>query len=173
MRAALSNTERFCKPSLLVVQATVTGFEKPRTILIGSGASGNYARRSTMEGSQLYAEALKARDCDTVTVRLTTGTRVMVPKVPVDLGVKFLDFDSVERGLVLDLDARYDIILGMVWLEGHEPWIDWGSKPLGATHFSPSGALASHEPLLLGSRSASGASTGPRRSMCWTLECLR
>ncbi|GMF60308.1 unnamed protein product [Phytophthora fragariaefolia] len=76
-----------------------------------------------MEGSQLYAEALKARNRDIVTVRLATGTRVTVPKVPVDLGVKFLDFDS-----------------------RHEPWIDWRSKTLGATHFSPSGALASHEP---------------------------
>ncbi|GMF59805.1 unnamed protein product [Phytophthora fragariaefolia] len=136
-RAVLSNTERVCKPGLLVVQATVKGFGKPWTILVDSGASGNYARRSTMEGSQLYAEALKARTRDIVTVRLATGTRVTVPNVPVDLGVKFLDFDSVERCLVLDLDARYDLILVM-------------------------------NPPLLGNRSASGASTGPRRSMCWT-----
>ncbi|GMF30994.1 unnamed protein product [Phytophthora fragariaefolia] len=99
-----------------------------------------------MEGSQLYAEALKARNCHIVTVRPATVTRVTVPKVPVDLGVKFLDLDSVERCLVLDLDARYELILGMAWLEHHEPWIDWRSKPLGATHYSPSGALASHEP---------------------------
>ncbi|GMF58289.1 unnamed protein product [Phytophthora fragariaefolia] len=145
-RAVLSNTERVCKPGLLVVQATVKGFDKPWTILVDSGASGNYARRSTMEGRQLYAKALKARNRDIVTVRLATGTSVTVPKVHVDLGVKFLDFDSVERCLVLDLDARYDLILGMAWLERHEPWIDWRSKTLGATHFSPSGALASHEP---------------------------
>ncbi|GMF46723.1 unnamed protein product [Phytophthora fragariaefolia] len=144
-RAVLSNTQRVCKPGLLVVQATVKGFEKPWTNLVDSGASGNYARRSTMEGSQLYAEALKTRNRDIVTVRLATGTRVTVPKVPVDLCVKFLDFDSVERCLGLDLDARYDLILGMAWLERHEPWIDWRSKTLGATHFSPSGALSRHE----------------------------
>jgi hypothetical protein len=40
-----------------------------------------------------------------------------VPKVAVNLGVKFLDFDSVERCLVIDLDSRYDLILGMAWLE--------------------------------------------------------
>ncbi|KAG2783422.1 hypothetical protein PC116_g20388 [Phytophthora cactorum] len=34
----------------------------------------------------------------------------------------------------------------MPWLERHEPWIDWRSKTLGATHFAPSGALVSHEP---------------------------
>ncbi|GMF15551.1 unnamed protein product [Phytophthora fragariaefolia] len=120
-RAVLSNTERICKPGLLVVQATVKGFEKPWTILIDQGASGNYyGRRSTMEGSQLYAEALRARD-DKVTVRLATGTSVTVPKVPVDLGVTSLDFDSVERCFVLDLDARYNFILAMAWLERHEP----------------------------------------------------
>ncbi|EGZ20552.1 hypothetical protein PHYSODRAFT_250152, partial [Phytophthora sojae] len=99
-----------------------------------------------MDGSQLYAEALVARRSDIVTVRLAAGTHVTVPKVPVDLGVKFLDFDSVERCLVLDLDSRYDLILGMAWLERYEPWIDRRSKTLGATHFSPGGALASHEP---------------------------
>ncbi|KAG2975395.1 hypothetical protein PC120_g25850 [Phytophthora cactorum] len=34
----------------------------------------------------------------------------------------------------------------MAWLERHEPWIDWRSKTLDATHFAPSGALVSHEP---------------------------
>ena len=83
-RAELFNTERECKRGLLVDKATVKGFEKPWIILIDSGASGNYARRSTLEGSQIYAAALQARGCDTVTVRLATRTHVTVPKVLVD-----------------------------------------------------------------------------------------
>ena len=98
------------------------------------------------EGSQQYAEALEAQSCDTITVRLATGTRVTVPNVVIKLGVKILDFDCVERCLVLDLDTRYDLILGMAWLERHEPWIDWRSKTLGATRTAPSEALESHEP---------------------------
>ena len=58
---------------------------------------------------------------DTITVRLATGTLVAIPNVPVNLGVKNFDFDSIERFLVLDLDSRYDLILGMAWLERHEP----------------------------------------------------
>ena len=58
--SVLYNTERVCKPGLLVVEATVKGFDKPWTILIDSGASGSYARRCSLEGSQQYAEALKA-----------------------------------------------------------------------------------------------------------------
>ncbi|KAG2760895.1 hypothetical protein PC116_g23120 [Phytophthora cactorum] len=145
-RAGLSYEKSVCKPGLLVVQSNVKGFEKPWRVLIDSGELGNYARRSTLEGSQQYAEALEVQTRDTISVRLATGTLVTVSKVSVNLGVKFLDFDSVERCLVLDLNSRYDLILGMAWLERHEPWIDWRSKTLGVTHFAPSGALVSHEP---------------------------
>ena len=107
------------KPDLLVVLATAKGFERPWSILSDSGASSNYVRRRSLEGSHQYAEALQAHDGDSITVRLVTGARVTVPKVPLNLGVKFLDFNSVERCLVLDLDSRYELILGMDWLERH------------------------------------------------------
>ncbi|ETO99493.1 hypothetical protein F441_23092 [Phytophthora nicotianae CJ01A1] len=145
-RTGLSYKKSVCKPGLLVVQANVKGFVKPWRVLIDSGASGNYARRSILEGSQLYSEALEVRTREEISVRLATGTLVTVSKVSVDLNVKFLNFDSVEPCLVLDLDSRYDLILGMAWLERHEPWIDWKSKTLGATHPAPSEALVSHEP---------------------------
>ena len=136
---------RGCKPGLLVDEATVKGFSKPWSILIDSGASCNYARRRSLEGNQQYAEALTAHKGDSITVRLATGSRVTVPKVPLNLGIKFLDFDSIERCLVLDLDSRYDLILGMAWLEHHEPWSDWRSKTLSATRNVPSNVLESHE----------------------------
>ncbi|KAG2920212.1 hypothetical protein PC114_g6173 [Phytophthora cactorum] len=117
----LAYEKSVCKPCLLVVQANVKGFEKPRRVLIDSGASGNYDHRSTLEGSQQYAEALEVRTSDTISARLATGTLV--------------------TGLYLD--SRYDLILGMAWLERHDPWIDWRSKALGATHFAPGGALVS------------------------------
>ena len=114
---------------MLVATATVKGFEKPWSILINSGASGNYVRRQSLEGNQRYAEALKAHESDVITVRLATGTRVTVPKVPLNLGIKFLDFDSIERCLVLDLDSRYDLILGMAWIERHEHGSIGGRRP--------------------------------------------
>ena len=48
--------------------------------------------------------------------------------------------------LVLDLDSRYDLILGMVWMKRHDPCIDWRSKTLDATRSVASEALESHEP---------------------------
>ncbi|POM72738.1 Gag protein [Phytophthora palmivora] len=66
-----------------------------------------------------------------VSVRLADGTVVNVPGVRMDLAVKFEDFDSTESFLVLDMD-KYHLILGMLWLEKHEPWIDWRGKAIGA-----------------------------------------
>ena len=122
------------------------GFEKQWSILNDSVALCNYARRRSLEGSQRYSEALKAHEGDSITVRLATGSRVTVPKVLLNLGVKFLDFDSTERCLVLELDSRYDLILGLAWLESHDPWIDWRSETLGATRNVLSEVLESHEP---------------------------
>ena len=106
-------TKREYMSGLLVASATVKGFEESWSILIDSGASGNNVQRRSLEGSQQYAEALKAQEGDVITVRLATGARVTVPKVPLNLDVKFLDSNSIERCLDLDLDSRYDLILGM------------------------------------------------------------
>ncbi|KAG3165427.1 hypothetical protein C6341_g12379 [Phytophthora cactorum] len=63
-----------------------------------------------------------------------------------DLAVKFEDFDSSEQFTVLEMD-KYDLILGMPWLEKHEPWIDWRGKAIGASRPAVSDrALVSHVP---------------------------
>ena len=103
--------ERGNKYGFLVVEAKVKGSEKPWSILIDYGASCNDARRRSLEGNKRYAEALTEHESDSITVRLATGSRVTVPKVPLNLSIKFLDFDIIERCLVLDLDSRYDLIL--------------------------------------------------------------
>ncbi|KAG2772676.1 hypothetical protein PC129_g19816 [Phytophthora cactorum] len=90
-RAGQSYEKSVCKPGSLVVQANVKGFEKPWRVLIDSVDSGDFARRSTLEGSQQYTEALEAQTRDPISVRLATGTPNTVSKVSMDLGVKFLD----------------------------------------------------------------------------------
>ena len=89
--------------------------------MIDYNASGNYVRRRYLEESQQYAEAVKAHESDVITDASSDWTRFTVPKVPLSLGVKFLDFDSIKRCLVLYSDSRNDLILGMVRLERHEP----------------------------------------------------
>ncbi|KAI9906943.1 hypothetical protein PsorP6_002838 [Peronosclerospora sorghi] len=93
--AVLSSTDLVYHPGLMVVLADVKGFDKPWRVLIDSGASDNYVRRDSVEKSRLYAEALEARSRDVVTVRLATGVQVSVPKVSIDLKLKFSDFKSL------------------------------------------------------------------------------
>ena len=92
-----SNTGREYKPRLLVAKATVKGFDKPWSILTDSEAPGNYVRRCSFEENPHYVEALIAHTGHTITVLSATGTLVTAPEVPVNLGVKFFDFDSIER----------------------------------------------------------------------------
>ena len=92
------------------------GFNKHWSILIDSGGTCDYNRRISLVGSQPYAEAFKAHEGNLISVRLANVSDVTVPKVPLSLGVKFLDFDSIGWGLVLDLDSIYDLILGTAWL---------------------------------------------------------
>ena len=70
------NTGREYKPGLLVAKTTVKGFDKSWSILIDSGASGNYFRRCSLEENPRYVEAIEAHKGDTITVRFATGTLV-------------------------------------------------------------------------------------------------
>ena len=119
---------------LLVVHARVRGYDNTLKVLIDSGASKNFARRQTVaKNSDKLTDAMReSKGNGPVSVRLADGTVITVPKVQVDLAVKFEDFDSRERFIVLEMD-KYDLILGMPWLEKHEPWIDWRGKSIGAS----------------------------------------
>ena len=132
---------------LIVVQADVNGFTEKMKVLIDSGASCNYVRLATLSKNKpmLVDAQRESVRRGTVGVRLATGTVVTTPKILVDLRMKFEDFDAVETCMVLDMDARYDVILGMPWLMRHQPWIDWRTKSIGASMPLASGrALAGH-----------------------------
>jgi hypothetical protein len=53
--------------------------------------------------------------------------------------------------IVLDLDDKYDVILGMPWLKHHEPKVDWTSKSIS---FPPSSRAHS---MTCDSRAPNGA----------------
>ncbi|GMF35226.1 unnamed protein product [Phytophthora fragariaefolia] len=119
------------------------------TVLIDSGASFNFATKASVaRNNALYASALEASKSNTnVFVCLPTGPIVSTRKVTIPLSVKFDDFNSFEPFIVLDMDDRYDLILGMPWLAKHEPWIDWRSRTIGASHNPLADrALAGHVP---------------------------
>ncbi|GMF29516.1 unnamed protein product [Phytophthora fragariaefolia] len=139
---------------LLVVHGCVRGYAYPFRILIDSGASKKFARRLSLgRNADKFADRLRENSgAEPVSVRLANGSLVEVPRILVNLSVKFEGFDSTERFIVLERD-EYDLILGMPWLEKHEPWIDWRGKAIGASRTALSDrTLVKHVPTSVKSK---------------------
>ncbi|KAG2776154.1 hypothetical protein PC129_g23903 [Phytophthora cactorum] len=94
---------------LLVVYSRVRGYELPFRVIIDSGASKNFARRQTVaSNSNKLTDALReSKGEGTVSVQLADGKVITVPRIHMDLAVKFEDFDSSEQFTVLEMD-KYD-----------------------------------------------------------------
>ncbi|KAG3248865.1 hypothetical protein PI124_g6455 [Phytophthora idaei] len=61
---------------------------------------------------------------------------------------------------------KYDLILGMMWLEKHEPWIDWRDKAIGTSRPALSGrVLVSHVPTSVRSVGTHEGCQGPEEFM--------
>ncbi|GMF18689.1 unnamed protein product [Phytophthora fragariaefolia] len=135
------------RSNLVVVTASVKGYPEPMPVLIDSGATFNFATKASVaKNNALYASALEPSTSHTnVSVRLATGSIVSTRKVTRPLSVKFDDINSVEPLIVLDMDDRYDRIIGMPWLAKHEPWIDCVVAPLSHNPLADR-ALAGHAP---------------------------
>ncbi|KAF1314407.1 Membrane protein, partial [Globisporangium splendens] len=66
-----------------------------------------------------------ANEEKTMIVRLANGSTVKMPKRVVRLAIKCEDFRGEDEFILLDLDDKFDIILGMPWLKRYQPSIDW------------------------------------------------
>ena len=141
-----------------MVTAAVKGYGSPFRVLIDSGASKNYAReQSVAANSTLFHEAMK-KTSGTISVRLATGLVVTRDKIDIDLAIKFGDFDFTEHFTVLEMDERYDLILGMPWLEAQEPWIDWKTKSIGSSLLGVNHTFGSHDPTVVNHRASKARS---------------
>ncbi len=118
------------KPKLLMFDCVVKGFLEPLKLLIDCGATENFVRRDTVQRDSLLA-ARVVHAPERFAVRLATGQLVQMNKKSyIDLSLNFSGFECDIRFVVLDMDDRYDLILGMPWLTMHEPCIDWRSRQI-------------------------------------------
>ena len=115
-------------PKLLMFDCVVKGFAEPLRLLIDCGATENFVRRDTVERNALVAASMVDTP-GSLGVRLATGQVVkMAKKTVIDLSLSFSGFECTTRFIVLDMDDRYDLILGMPWLTKHEPFVDWRGR---------------------------------------------
>ena len=117
---------RSLKSELLVFDTKVKGFDRTLRVLIDSGASENFCRLATVRQCAAAWSSV-IRSGETIAVRLATGVVMRSVAQYVELDLEFSDFKMRERFVVIDMDDRYDLILGIKWLRANEPWIDWKS----------------------------------------------
>ena len=91
-------------------------FDRSYAFLIDSGELWNYNCRCSLEEGQTYAEALEEKECETLTVHLKIGTRVLSQNTGIKLGVKLMKYYSLIFLLVLDPYTIHDRFLGAAWL---------------------------------------------------------
>ena len=58
-------------------------------------------------------------------MRLATGASITVMKRVVKVHYTLKEKQYDDDFIVLDLDDKFDVILGLPWLRSYEPWISW------------------------------------------------
>ena len=92
--------------------------------LVDCGASNNFVRRQSLEDPRLkFVE--RVTPPTRLTVRLATGTSISVMKRVVEFHYTLEDLQYNDDFIVLDLDAKFDIILGLPWLRRYKPRVNW------------------------------------------------
>ena len=120
--------------------------------LVDCVESNNSVRRQSLDNSELnYVE--HEIPPTRMTVRLATGASVTVMKLVVGITYILKEVQYDDDFIILDLDDKFDVILGLPWLRRYEPQVSWhrltGDMPIAC---SPDGHLmnAMERPLTCG-----------------------
>ena len=95
--------------------------------LVDCGASNNFVRERLLDDLRLNRVERKIPPTR-MTVRLATGSTVTVMKRVVGIHYTWNEKELDDDFVVLDLDDKFDVILGMPWLKKYEPLVDWKSR---------------------------------------------
>ncbi|KAF1319041.1 reverse transcriptase, partial [Globisporangium splendens] len=101
----------------------VDGIATPLRALVDTGASSNFVRNEVIVRHKVPMP--DANEDKAMVIRLANGSTVKMPKRVVRLAIKCEDFRGEDEFILLDLDDKFDLILGMPWLKRYQPSIDW------------------------------------------------
>ncbi|KAF1333660.1 Pol protein, partial [Globisporangium splendens] len=115
---------------LIQLEITVEGFTTPLRGLLDTGASNNFVRSHVARAlARVISEESRSSESK-ITVRLATGATVTTEKHVTRLRVTH-DGHQMEGDFIwLDLDDKFDVILGMPWLKKYQPIIDWNQQSI-------------------------------------------
>ena len=113
---------------LIVVHLRPKNGDDTLRALVDSGASNNFVRTQALR--RLPPECVTEREStpSTLVVRLATGSTVQVKKRVVDIHYTLQGKELNDEFIVLDLDDKFDVILGMPWLSTQHPTVDWSMR---------------------------------------------
>ncbi|GMF57253.1 unnamed protein product [Phytophthora fragariaefolia] len=117
--------------------------------MVDCGASNNFVRLQSLARLDFEEVELPRSQLE---VRLATGVVVRTEKRVVRARFSYEEKKFVDELIVLDLDDKFDMVLGMPWLARHDPVIDWAKRTI--VRFRSSGATESDGPV--------GAAHAPR-----------
>ncbi|KAF1332749.1 reverse transcriptase, partial [Globisporangium splendens] len=109
--------------SLIVLKVHVDGIATPLRALVDTGASNNFVRNEVIVRHKVPMP--DANEDKAMVIRLANGSTVKMPKRVVRLAMECEDFRGEDEFILLDLDDKFDLILGMPWLKRYQPSIDW------------------------------------------------
>ncbi|KAG2933283.1 hypothetical protein PC129_g23261 [Phytophthora cactorum] len=112
------------KPNLAILKIR-SKRENSLRALVDSGTSNNFVRQQSLP-------KLNFEDVDTprsaLEVRLATGATVRTEKRVVRVRFSYKHGVFVENLIVLDLDDKFYLVLGMPWLARHDPVVNWEKR---------------------------------------------
>ncbi|KAF1329645.1 reverse transcriptase, partial [Globisporangium splendens] len=114
------------EPALIVRKVKVDGYSEPLRALVDTGASNNFVRTQVVRRQGLDLPNSNKE----MIVRLANGSKVMMPKRVLRMAIECDDFRGEDEFIALDLDDKFDLILGMPWLRRYQPSIDWKKKKI-------------------------------------------
>ncbi|KAL4151860.1 hypothetical protein PRNP1_008797 [Phytophthora ramorum] len=148
------------KPNLVILKVS-SKREKSLRALVDCGASNNFVRLQSLPRLD-FEEVETPRSL--LEVRLATGVVVRTEKRIVRVRFSYQEKKFVDELIVLELDDKFDMVLGMPWLARHDPVIDWMKRTI-VRFGSSSSATESDGPV--------GAAHAPRGACGPPLETAR
>ena len=113
---------------LMFVELVIEGGSRPLRALVDTGASSNFIRVQAVHELSLFS-LVKSLD-SSLLVRMANGTSITIPKQIIDLTYTVNGYEGSDSFFLLNMDERFDVILGMAWLIRHDPVIDWANQSI-------------------------------------------
>ncbi|CEG38648.1 Aspartic peptidase domain [Plasmopara halstedii] len=99
--------------TLIIQNVFLDGYEKPLRAFIDTGASNNFVRAQVMTQHGVGLLDVK----EEMIIRLANGSKMKMPKQAIRLAMKFQVFRGEDEFMLLDLDNKFGVILGMPLLK--------------------------------------------------------